>query len=139
MLRNILRWFWPRLFITAPHGHTYGPDVIPANIGRRVKRRVVSSNYTVLGHDEYVVGTAAIIVTLPAASAVPEGWTVTVAIADVSNGTGYIMLVVPTGLDTIVGCAGVVTLGSGSATMVVLVSDGADNWEATTAGSPLPT
>lgn len=127
-----LSHFYPRtLLIPAPpsHAHSYGAAVIPGNLGRRVKRTVVSAaTYTAVAQDEYVVPTENCTVTLPAASSVPDGYMLMVA----NPVPGLItVLVSPAGTDTISGIAGSVTLAS-TIGMTTLVSDGVDNWETAT-------
>lgn len=116
------------------HDHSYGPLVIPGNIGRRVKRTVVNAaSYTALPSDEYIVATENCTVTLPAASAVPEGWMLMVANpmpASITVG------VVPTGTDGIGGVNNGISL-TGTFGMTILVSDGVDNYETVTPASGL--
>lgn len=122
---------YPRtLLIPLPqHDHVYGPIVIPANIGRRVKRTVVNAaSYTALGSDEYIVATENCTVTLPAASAVPEGWMLMVANPMPASIT---VAVAPTGTDGIGGVNNGISL-TGTLGMTILVSDGVDNWETVT-------
>lgn len=120
---NVLRIVLP------DHDHSYGPAVIPGNIGRRVKRTVVNAaSYTVLPSDEYVVATENCTVTLPPASSVPEGWMLIVANpmpASITVG------VTPSGTDGIGGVNNSISLSS-TFGMTMLVSDGVDNYETVT-------
>lgn len=124
----------PRVLrIPAPdHLHTYGPLVIPGNIGRRVKRTVVAAaTYTALPSDEYIVPVENCTVTLPAASSVPQGWMVMIANPVPASIT---VVITRSGTDKIGGVAGDLTLAT-TAGLAILVSDGVDNFESTTPGT----
>lgn len=126
----LARILFPRLWIVPPsptHAHAHKDAVIPGNIGRRVKRTVLSSTdatYNVVASDEYVVAVANKNIILPKASTVPEGWMV--FIANAAPGSLTVAIAPVTG-DTIAGVSG--GLSMTSVGMLPFVSDGVDNWE----------